>query len=258
VPDLGPQDFVVREDNLAREVLKVERATAPMQVALLVDNSTGATQIVRDIREAASAFITGMTAGGNKNEVAIIGLAERPTILADYTTDSKKLANGVGRIFTMPQSGLYILDAIIEISNGLKKREAARPVMVMVTTEGPELSNRYRDQALTALKGSGAALHIVVLGPPGGNISTTEARERAFVFDEGTRVSGGRYDNVLVANALPGRLKQVADGLTHQYLVTYSRPQSLIPPEKITVSSPRPGHVARGTPVKEASEQRKP
>ena len=39
VLNLGPADFVVREDNRTREILSVEPATAPMQVALLVDNS---------------------------------------------------------------------------------------------------------------------------------------------------------------------------------------------------------------------------
>ncbi len=42
VPDLGPSDFIVREDNVAREVLKVAPATEPMQVALLIDNSQAA------------------------------------------------------------------------------------------------------------------------------------------------------------------------------------------------------------------------
>src|SRR5882757_5431514 len=32
IPDLGPSDFVVREDNKAREVLKVEPAVDPMQI----------------------------------------------------------------------------------------------------------------------------------------------------------------------------------------------------------------------------------
>ena len=35
--------------------------------------------------------------------------------------------------------------------------------------------------------------------------------------------------------ALAGTLTQLADELTHQYQVTYARPQSLIPPERVTV-----------------------
>ena len=37
VPDLGPSDFIVREDAMAREVLKVEPAVEAMQIAVLVD-----------------------------------------------------------------------------------------------------------------------------------------------------------------------------------------------------------------------------
>ena len=44
-----------------------------------------------------------------------------------------------------------------------------------------------------------------------------------------------------------------ADELTHQYKVTYARPQSLIPPEKVTVAAAKPGITARGTLIKEAN-----
>ena len=42
VPNLGPTDFIVREDNVAREVLRVVPASDPMQIAIMVDNSTAA------------------------------------------------------------------------------------------------------------------------------------------------------------------------------------------------------------------------
>jgi VWFA-related protein len=259
VQNLGPSDFIVREDNVAREILRVAPAETPMQVAVLVDNSTAMRDHIRDIREAVSAFVSAMVAAGApKHEVAIIGIADRPTILTDYTSDRTKLMKGVGRIFSQPMSGTYLLDAIIETANGLRKREAARPVIVAIITESIDYSNRYHDQAVDALRQSGAAFHAIVLGPPGGNISTTEARERAITLDEGTRVTGGRYDNVLAATALPGRLKQVADELLNQYVVTYARPQSLIPPERVTVSAARAGLMARGTPVNDQRAQGRP
>lgn len=46
------------------------------------------------------------------------------------------------------------------------------------------------------------------------------------------------------------RLRQVGDELTHQYLVTYARPQSLIPPEHIKITSKRADVSVRGTPIK--------
>jgi hypothetical protein len=46
-------------------------------------------------------------------------------------------------------------------------------------------------------------------------------------------------------------LKQIANELTHQYRVTFARPQSLIPPQRTTVSATKPGLTARGTLVKD-------
>ena len=42
VPGLTGEDFRVREDGVAREVLKVGPATEPLTVALLVDDSQAA------------------------------------------------------------------------------------------------------------------------------------------------------------------------------------------------------------------------
>ena len=248
VAGLTVTDFVVREDNLAREVLRVEPATAPMQIALLVDNSARSNANLRDIREGAAEFIKGVTGTAMKNEVTVITVAERPTLLVDYSTDQARLLKGA--IFTQPASGAYMLDGIFETARGFKKREASRPVMIAIATNGPELSNRYRDQVIGALKDVGASLHIVMVGTPPTDFTSSEGRERAYIFSDGTEQTGGRYDNVLAPSALGARLKQVADELTHQYLVTYARPQSLIPPERVKITAKRSDLTVRGTPAK--------
>jgi VWFA-related protein len=249
VPNLTPADFVVREDNIAREVLRVEPATTPIQFALLVDNSTASGRNIRDVRDATSEFIKAVTGNGMKNELALITVAERPTILVDYTTDQPKLLKGAA-IFSQPNSGAYMLDGIFETARGLKKREAPRPVIVGIATNGPEFSTRYRDQVIGALNDVGASLHIIMIGPPPTDVTTNEGRERAYIYSDGTESTGGRYDNVLAASAMAMRLKQLADELTHQYLVTYARPQTLIPPEHIKITSKRADVTVRGTPVK--------
>jgi len=256
VPNLGPADFVVREDNRTREILSVEAATAPMQVALLVDNSARSSPNIRDIREATNEFIKGMTSSPIRNEVAVVAVAERPTMMVDYTPDQPKLLAGAGRLFTQSGSGAYLLDGLFETSQGFKKREATRPVVVVISTNGPELSNRYHDQVIGALRGVNAAFSVVMVGPPPTDVVSSEGRERALTLSLGTQETGGRYDNVLAASALAGRLKQVANELTHQYLVTYARPQTLIPPEHITITGKDANLTVRGTPVPEKGNGR--
>jgi hypothetical protein len=253
VADLGQSDFVVKEDNLTREVLRVVPATEPMQIAVLVDTSQAARDQVSFIRQALPPFAAVMTApnqAGRKSEIAIIGVGERPTILSEYSSDPAQIKKGIDRIWSLQSSGMYLLDGLIETAQGLKKREAARPVIIGIATSGVEYSNRHHDQVVDALKSIGAAFYMLSLGKPDTSLST-ESRERAIVFDEGPRVTGGYQEQLLTGMALAGKMKELADQLKHQYRVTYSRPESLIPPEKITVAVAKPGLTARGTPIKE-------
>jgi hypothetical protein len=250
VPDLGPTDFVIREDTAQREVLRVVPAIEPMQIAVLVDTSQAARDDISHMRTALPPFIATLTGGEGKNQVAIIAIGERPTVYADYSTNPAALKKGIDRIWAMPDSGAYLLDAIIEVCQGFKKREAGRPVIVSITTEGPELSTLHHDQVLEPLRASGAAYHAITLGRPSSSLSD-EIRNRNIVLDQGPRTTGGSRDDLLTSMALAGRLRQLANELTHQYKVTYARPQSLIPPERVTVAASKTGLTARGTLIKE-------
>src|SRR5439155_25297233 len=190
-----------------------------------------------------------------RNEMAITTLADRPTIVADYTTNAAELHKGVDRIFSQPGSGTLLLEGIVEVCKGIRARESSRPVIVAVTTEGIEFSDRFHDLVLEPLKDSGAAFHALVVGPMSRGTSDAE-RERGIVLDQGTALTGGRRDNVLTSMSLPAKMKEVATELKHQYRVTYARPESLIPPERVTVAAVRPGMTARGTLVKEKREGR--
>jgi hypothetical protein len=53
-------------------------------------------------------------------------------------------------------------------------------------------------------------------------------------------------------------LKKLATELKSQYRVTYARPQTLIPPEVVTVSAARPGLTIRGTLIQEKRESGRP
>jgi len=250
VADLGPTDFIVREDNKGREVLKVEPALEPLQVAILVDTGQAARADIPHIRTALPGFIKTLTTGDMKNEVAIIALGDRPTVFTNYTSNPAELKKGVDRIWSTQGSGTYLLDGIVEVCQGFKKRGAQRPVIVAILSEGPELSNRQHDQVLDPLRDAGAAFHAITMGRASTSLSD-EMRNRNIVLDDGPRQTGGRREELLTSMALEGKLAQLADELMHQYKVTYARVPSLIPPERVTVSSAKSGVTARGTLIKE-------
>lgn len=242
VTDLAARDFIVREGDVEREVLRVSRATDAFQMALLVDNSTALNPYLVDVRAGLAEFIREM---GGQNELALVGFGSRPTILVDYTRDVKKLSDGASRLFPETLSGGYLLDAIIEVGRGLKKREGTRRALVVIgTTVGQEFSERYHRYVLDELRDSGATLHAYMIGPAN-PLTDDNARERSLTIDQGAEMTGGRQEDLLTSSSLPGKMRELAAEIKNQYAVVYSRPQSLIPPESIEVAVRRPELVVR-------------
>jgi VWFA-related protein len=242
VTGLTAADVIVKEDNVQREVLKVEPATDPLTVALLVDDSQALDAGVQFIRDAARDFVKTLA---GKADIAVITFGERPTIALDYTRDEQAVLAATNRIFPRSGAGSYLLDAIIETSKGLQKKEAARPVIVVLMLEDVEFSNRYYEQVLNELDKSRAALHVVAIGTPDSGVNSDEIRNRNMVVAEGTSRTGGRRDQVLALSGAPARMAQLAKELLNQYTVTYARPETLIPPERVDVSTPRSGLTVR-------------
>jgi hypothetical protein len=253
-----PQDLIVREDTVSREVLRIVPASDPLQIALLVDNSEAATRSIQRMRDGLNAFIDRIA--NEKNEISIVTMADRPTLMVDSTKDAAKLKkSGADRLFAQPGSGTYLLESTLETTKGFRKREAMRPVIVALTTEGIEFSNQHYDEVIDALKNSGTQFFALTLTEgPEASPTKDEVRNRNVVVDRGTRETGGRREILLSDMAIPDAMSSVAEELLHQYKVTYSRPESLIPPEKITVEAKNPAWSARGVPVRtrEARESR--
>lgn len=237
VTGLTAADFVVREDGVAREVLKAAAATAPMQIMVLIDNSQASATSIAPMRDGLTLFVDKLR---GKAEIGFVTVGERSTSLVEYTTDTDKLKKGIGRIFSRPGSGAYLLDGIVDVSKGLQKRNAARPVIVAITIEGIEYSNLQYQTVLKQLYASGATLHVLAVGAPI-PAQTDELRNRNMVLAEGTDRTGGRRDQLLAVTSITEALGRMADELLNQYVVTYGHPDALIPPEKLQVTVKHPG-----------------
>ena len=247
VADVTPDALIVREDGNRREVLRVARATSPMPVAVIVDNSQPAAPTIPDLRKALAAFLSGIDGVG---PVGIFTVADRPTILQEYTTSQKDLLDAANRIFHSPNSGATLLDTIADVSRGIVRRESDRAAIVVVTGENIEYGNLHYVDVLNRLRESGAMMYTVVLVNPKGSMGNDEARNRATVLDRGPRESGGMRIDVLTSMSFEPQLKVFAEMLKTQYRVTYSRPESLIQPERFQVSAAKPSMEVYGAPAR--------
>ena len=238
---LTAKDFTVREDNVAREVVRAVPADAPLDIVLIVDDSQAATRAIPYIRDGLTKFVERMAP---KARIGMVTIGERPTNITERTSDVAALKQGIGRIFARSGAGAYLLQGVVDVSRGFKLRDAQRPVIIAITTEGVEFSNEQAETVLKDLHASGATFHALALGTPSASLSD-EMRNRNILLADGTEQTGGRREQLLTDMALPGTLDRIADELLGQYLVTYGRPETTVPPERIKVEVTKSGLKAR-------------
>jgi hypothetical protein len=212
VSGLATRDFIVREGGVERDVLRVSTATDPLQIAVLVDTSQAIEPYVGEVRRALKSFSREIQ---DRHERALFAFGERPTLVADYSRDPARLEDGIARLFARTGGGASVVDAVIEVARGLRQREATRPVVVVITAEDPDLTDRDHQKVLDHLRATNATLHSFPLG------------------------------NGIAAMALGRRLQGLAAALNNQYLIIYTQPPAGIPPGTVDVHVKRSGVTVR-------------
>lgn len=238
VTDLKPAEFTVREDDLAREVLRASPAP-PTHIALLVDDSQVAQQSIADLRTGLASFVKKMF-GTEGLQMSYMTFGERPTRVVDFTNSPATIEKAVARLFHRTGAGSYFLEAVQDAARDIRKREAQRPVIVAFLVErGPEFSSTINQAVAESLKAVNASLWTIVLQEGAQNVGTPELRERAIVLGDVTRDSGGDNKTVLSRQAIESAFLSRAALLLSRYDVVYGRPDSLIPPTKVEVEVKR-------------------
>jgi len=238
VTTIAVADLVVREDGVAREIVRVTPAPPPTEIVLLIDDSQAAERAVRDLREALTAFAQTMADLTPPPAIRLATFGDRPTVAVDFNPTFSAVSRGIDRLFSRPGAGAQFLESINDTTDALRKRKAQRPVIVAFVIEaGPEFGNYTHQQVRDMLRGANASLWTLVLTVPGGGPSSDAARERDMVLGDITRESGGHNEEVLAIQNLPEAFTKLATQLTSRWEVTYGRPDTLVPPSRLEVQA---------------------
>lgn len=240
VPDLGPADFIVKIGGKERQVVHVEPATAPLKIALIVDdNGTGI------FRYGVGKFIEKLQGHA---EFAISKVNGQTQKLVGYTTDVRELSEAIALLNARPQTadGGQLLEGIAETAGEFKNRRALRAIIVALTVGGEEHSTLPAHHVLDELRKSGAALHVVSVS--GSTLRSTVAVQKPSallgenfnlneVLGEGPKQSGGTREEVVATAGLVSGLQQLAQTLLRgQYAVSYSERADEKPSDRINVA----------------------
>jgi VWFA-related protein len=257
VTDLQAAEFEVKVAGKPRDVVSAEEAKIPLRIALLVaDQGTGAFQ--RGLAQFMQKLL-------GHAEFALTSVILQPERVVDYSHEGAALSAGLSRLGPRGrQAGAQLMEAIEDATKDVQ-HEDRRPVIVVMRLGGEAATSLSPDDVREKLRKSGAALYVVSAAgaqgkaPPQatgtdavsvqqGQFRDAELAEGAFnlaqVLGDGSKESGGRYDQV-IATTHARALEQLAGELLHQYAITYVAPDSVKPGDKLSVSAKRKGVTVR-------------
>ena len=249
VTDLQPAEFEVKVGGKKLDIVRAERAEMPMRIALLVsDAGTGGFQA------GLSTFIEKLS---GRAEFALISVLVQPQIVVDYTSERSALQAGVRRLGPRGlERGAQLLETIRHAAQQVR-REATRPVIIVVRVGGEGSTTLSGRDVREELRKSGAILYVIsTVGAqrqapsharPG--LSTEQAQlhddeevesalNLGLVLGDGSRESGGHHAQVLSTTLIP-TLAQIADELLNQYALTCVLPDGVKSTDRLSVSSKR-------------------
>ena len=180
------------------------RGPGPVRIVMLVDSSGAVAQMLPQFRAGMSAFLDALP---GSPEIALISTGGQIRIRVPLTTDREKLHRAINS-FAADGGGNSFLDTLLEADRRfLVHSGEARPVFVIMMTDGnfnrgDARVDQYNDWVGTFLRRGGRAHGIVIRGINSG--ITTELLMNL------TTNTGGFYDSLAVANALPERMKALA------------------------------------------------
>jgi len=180
------------------------RGPGPLRIVMLVDSSGTVAQMLPQFRAGMTAFLDALP---GSPEIALITTGGQIRIRVAPTTDREKLHKAINS-FAADGGGNSFLDTLLEADRRfLVNAGDRRPVFVIMMTDGTMSRgdarvDQYNDWVDTFIRRGGRAHGIVVRGINSG--ITTE------VLMNLTDNTGGFYDSLAVANALPDRMKVLA------------------------------------------------
>ena len=207
VPGLTAVDVRLEQAGAECTITSVEPDTDRMKIALMVDISGPAANAVNPLRAGLGEFLDTLPP---HHEVGLFTIAGQTRRRVDFTTDRDELREAVSDLFGESNTGLALLDGLVETWSRRFEDEDPWPVFVLVIHDGPEASRSVQDrefnQFVTELIARGATVHAVLVSTRGGGLQTQ-------VSINLTSNTGGVYNAIAAETGLSPALTDLATAM---------------------------------------------
>jgi VWFA-related protein len=203
-------DFTVLEAGTARNITRVGPATDPMRLVLLIDTSRSMQPSIEDLRRGILAFVDGIPP---QHEIALVTIGDTPVVRSAPTIDHAALKELAKKITT--RGATVLIESVGEMYDRFVRHADDRwSMFIIVTGDGVESSEGIDAEKFTAnaydMQRKDVVVHAIVVSVMGQGRQVQVSRA---LVD----ATGGHYDAITAANALPEKLADLAKAIAVQY-----------------------------------------
>jgi hypothetical protein len=220
---LTATDFTVREGSATYEISRVTPVNdLPLHVAILIDMSKakmGSQPPVNDLRSSVKAFVAAVRAANPAAQFSLMEIAGAAVPSVGFDAPPETLDSAIAKLYPSQQGDAVMLEGMADAARALGERPGLRRAIVMIEFGSNEPSREATmRESVDAVQRAQATVWAVSIRSSG------SASRREMALKAAIDVSGGMRLTGVSASGLTTLMKQAADSLSSQYLVTFSRP----------------------------------
>lgn len=233
-PNLRRADFRIYEDGVEQDIAHFETVDMPLTVVLMLDMSDSTGAELKEIQNAAFAFLNQLR---SEDRALIVAFDKRFIKLAEATSDREALSVAISRVQTGGGTALY--DAVDAAVNEQLRQIPGRKAVVMLTDGIDTASVRATyESTVRAAAEQYALIYPIQWNTPNNFLSkqlstgimytTPSGEPLSKAYERGTRylkliaeTSGGRFQYADNLKNLNRSFSRIAEELRQQYSLSY-------------------------------------
>jgi len=214
VTGLDQANFEVLENKQRQQIKHFSNQDEPVSLGIIFDMSTSMGNKIDSAREAVKKLLD---TANPQDEFFLIGFADQPQLLVDFTNDIEKIQNQM--LYIAPKGRTSLLDAVyLGIQKMRNARYARRALMII--SDGGDNRSRYTEKEVKTLVKEADVL-IYAAGIYDREFATEEERQGPMLLNDLSTITGAQCFVVDNPNQLPVIAKAIGIQLRNQYVLGY-------------------------------------
>lgn len=213
VPNLGPSNFVLKEEKTPQTVLSVSRENAPISLGIVFDLSGSMSAKMEKAHAAIHEFLKNIEP---EDEMFLVTFADRPELRVSFTDDPAAIESAL--LFAKPGGSTALYDAVALTMAQMRRANNRRKVLFLVSDGGDNHSRLTERELRRQIEEEDVQIHAIGIHDSSDRMA--EARG-PWILEDLAKLTGGQHHMIADLSELPIMAAKMSNALHEFYVLGY-------------------------------------